>query len=72
VALNTLTRSLARDLAPRRIRVNSVCPGWVRTDMGGAGAPRRIEEGAASIVATAALTDGPTGKFFRDGREIPW
>jgi NAD(P)-dependent dehydrogenase (short-subunit alcohol dehydrogenase family) len=59
-------------LSPRSIRVNAVCPGWVRTDMGGSSAPRSVEEGAASIVATAALEDGPTGKFFRDGREIDW
>jgi carbonyl reductase 1 len=72
VSLNALARVLARDLAPRRIRVNAVCPGWVRTDMGGRGAPRALEEGAASIVWAAAAEDGPSGGFFRDGRAIDW
>jgi len=53
--------------------VNSVCPGWVRTDMGGQGATRSVEEGAHTIVWLAA--DAPqklTGKFLRDRKEIPW
>ncbi len=69
--LNALTRVYARDLAPRRIRVNAVCPGWVRTDMGGRSATRGVEEGAASIV-WGALFDATTGGFFRDGEAIPW
>lgn len=70
-ALNALTRILARELAPRRIRVNAVCPGWVRTDMGGRNAPRSVEEGAASVLFGVTLPeDGPTGKVFQDGREI--
>ena len=75
LALNAATRMLARDLAadPRAPRVNSVCPGWVRTDMGGAEAPRSLDEGAASILwATAIGPDGPTGGFFRDGKPAPW
>ena len=70
--LNALVRILARELAPRRIRVNAVCPGWVRTGMGGAHATRSVEEGAASIVWAAALEDGPTGGFFRDGKPLEW
>jgi NAD(P)-dependent dehydrogenase (short-subunit alcohol dehydrogenase family) len=71
--LNALTRVLARELAPRGVHVNAVCPGWVRTGMGGASAPRSVEEGAAGIVWAATLPpDGPTGGFFRDGRPIPW
>src|SRR3954468_15583192 len=49
-ALDALTRVLAVELAPRQIRVNATCPGWVRTDMGGRGAPRTVEEGAASVL----------------------
>ena len=59
--------------ALRGILVNSVCPGWVRTDMGGAGASRSVEEGAASVLWAARLgPDGPTGGFFRDGKPVPW
>jgi NAD(P)-dependent dehydrogenase (short-subunit alcohol dehydrogenase family) len=72
-ALNAITRVLADDLDGSGILVNSVCPGWVRTDMGGASAPRSVEEGAASVVWAALLPDdGPTGGFFRDGEPVPW
>lgn len=70
-ALNALTRLFARELP--HARVNSVCPGWVRTDMGGPGAPRSVEKGAASVLWACRLpADGPTGGAFRDGRQIPW
>jgi NAD(P)-dependent dehydrogenase (short-subunit alcohol dehydrogenase family) len=73
VSLNALTRMLADELRPARILVNSVCPGWVATDMGGPNAPRTVEEGAASAVWAATLSDdGPTSGFFRDGKPLPW
>lgn len=71
-ALNALTRMLAAELRGHRILVNSVCPGWVATDMGGPGG-RPVADGAASVVWAATLPDsGPTGGFFRDGRALPW
>ena len=73
IALNAFTRIAARELAGTGVRVNAVCPGWVRTDMGGAGATRSVEEGAASIVWAATLApEGPSGGFFRDGVAIEW
>jgi NAD(P)-dependent dehydrogenase (short-subunit alcohol dehydrogenase family) len=71
-ALNALTRTLAAELKASRILVNSVCPGWVATDMGGAGG-RPVSDGGASVVWAAMLPDdGPTGGFFRDGKPLPW
>jgi NAD(P)-dependent dehydrogenase (short-subunit alcohol dehydrogenase family) len=71
-ALNALTRVLAADLRGDGILVNAVCPGWVATDMGGAGG-RPVQDGAAGIVWAATLPDdGPTSGFFRDGRAIDW
>ena len=72
-ALNALTRILADELQGTGIKVNSVCPGWVRTDMGGPNATRAVEEGAETIVWLATLPDdGPSGGFFRDRQPIPW
>jgi NAD(P)-dependent dehydrogenase (short-subunit alcohol dehydrogenase family) len=71
-ALDMLTVKLAADLRGRGILVNATCPGWVATDMGGAGG-RPVAQGAASVVWAVDLPDdGPTGGFFRDGRRIPW
>ncbi|HYT16685.1 MAG TPA: SDR family NAD(P)-dependent oxidoreductase [Thermoplasmata archaeon] len=72
ISMNALTRILARELAPRGIRINSVCPGWVRTDMGGRGAPRSVQVGARSIVLGATGLGDATGGFFRDGKKIAW
>jgi NAD(P)-dependent dehydrogenase (short-subunit alcohol dehydrogenase family) len=70
-ALNALTRTLASD--EPGIKVNVMCPGWVRTDMGGPSATRSVEEGADTAVWLATLPDdGPTGGFFRDREPIPW
>jgi NAD(P)-dependent dehydrogenase (short-subunit alcohol dehydrogenase family) len=72
-ALNALTRVTAAELGPNTIKVNSMCPGWVRTDMGGPNATRTVEKGAETAVWLATLPDsGPTGGFFRDMQPIPW
>jgi NAD(P)-dependent dehydrogenase (short-subunit alcohol dehydrogenase family) len=73
LALNGLTLMLSRALEAERIAVNSMCPGWVRTDMGGPDADRSVEEGADTAVWLAdEAPHGLTGRFFRDRQEIPW
>jgi NAD(P)-dependent dehydrogenase (short-subunit alcohol dehydrogenase family) len=70
-ALNALTRVLSNE--EPGVLVNSMCPGWVRTDMGGPSATRSVEEGADTAVWLATLPDdGPTGGFFRNREPIPW
>jgi len=72
-ALNALTRITAAELGPAPIKVNAMCPGWVRTDMGGPNATRSVEQGAETAVWLATLPDtGPTGGYFRDKAPIPW
>jgi NAD(P)-dependent dehydrogenase (short-subunit alcohol dehydrogenase family) len=72
-ALNALTRMVASAVEGDNILVNSMCPGWVRTDMGGPGASRSVEQGAGTAVWLAMLPhEGPTGGFFRDKKPIPW
>ena len=69
--LVAMARIFASELAPRGILVNAISPGWVRTEMGGAGAPRSVEQGAASILWGVRLAPGgPTGGMFEDGRPI--
>lgn len=71
--LNGITVLLARELRGTNILVNSVCPGWVRTRMGGEQAPLTAAEAADTPVWLATLPDdGPTGGFFRERRPIPW
>ena len=70
--MNTLT-ILAAHEAPESVKVNAVCPGWVRTEMGGQSATRDVSSGASGIVWAATLPDeGPSGGFFRDGQPIEW
>ena len=72
-ALNALTCVLAAELKGSGILVNSMCPGWVRTDMGGLGATRTVQQGADTAVWLATLQDdGPNGGFFRDRKPIAW
>jgi NAD(P)-dependent dehydrogenase (short-subunit alcohol dehydrogenase family) len=72
-SLNALTVMLASELRGTNILVNAVCPGWVRTDMGGSNATRSVEEGAATPVWLATLPDGgPTGHNYYDKKQISW
>jgi len=71
--LNSLTRQMAHELVEKNVSVNAVCPGWVRTNMGGKTAPRSIEHGAETPVWLAdEASHELTGKFFRDKVEIKW
>ncbi|MEL7528089.1 MAG: SDR family NAD(P)-dependent oxidoreductase, partial [Pseudomonadota bacterium] len=71
-ALNALTVASARTLS-KSVKVNAMCPGWVRTRMGGAAASRSPEEGADTAIWLATLdADGPTGSSFRDRKRIDW
>ena len=71
--LNVLTRMLTAELGEENILVNSVCPGWVRTDMGTQSARVSVQEGADTPVWLATLPDdGPRGGFFRNREPIPW
>jgi carbonyl reductase 1 len=70
-ALNAMARLLAEELRPRGVLVNATDPGWCRTDMGGPGAPRSVEQGAASVLWGVRLAPGgPTGGVFEDGKAL--
>jgi NAD(P)-dependent dehydrogenase (short-subunit alcohol dehydrogenase family) len=72
-ALNSLTRLVFNDVQDTNIRCNAVCPGWVRTDMGGPDADRTTKKGAESILWLALMGhDSPNGGFLKDKKEIPW
>lgn len=73
VALNMLTKLFSSSVDGKKVKVNSICPGWVKTDMGGPNASRSIEEGISGMIWAATLPeDGPNGGFFRDGKPIEW
>ncbi|HEX5637889.1 MAG TPA: SDR family NAD(P)-dependent oxidoreductase, partial [Gammaproteobacteria bacterium] len=73
-ALNVATLQGHQELHDKyKIRVMALCPGWVKTDMGGPNATRELAEGISGIIwAVNTPANGPSGKFFRDGVEIPW
>lgn len=71
-ALNAVTRILADELSQTNITINSVSPGWVRTEMGGSEAPDSIEEGADTAVWLATSDNVATGKFFAKRQELGW
>ncbi len=72
-ALNALTVMFAAAIHGGDIKINAMCPGWVRTDMGGRNASRSPEQGAETILWLATLPkDGPTGGFYRDQKPLAW
>ena len=72
VAMNGLTAMMAADLADSNIKVNCMDPGWVKTDMGGTGANRSVAQGADTAIWLATEPNIPSGKFFRDRKELDW
>ena len=71
-SLNALTILMSNDLRTTNVKVNSVCPGWVKTDMGGENAPRTVAEGADTPVWLVDEKEIPNGKFIRNRNIIPW
>ena len=72
-SLNALTRILSAELKDTNILVNTMCPGWVKTDMGGPHATRTVDKGAETAIWLSLLpNDGPRGRFFRDKEELLW
>jgi NAD(P)-dependent dehydrogenase (short-subunit alcohol dehydrogenase family) len=72
-AINAFTVHLAAELRDTPIKVNSAHPGWVRTELGGAGANLDITEGGKTSVDLATLSeDGPTGAYIHLKERLPW
>lgn len=69
-AMNAFTKNFSQEWRAAGIKVNSVCPGWVKTDMGGSGADRELSEGVASILFATQTEE--SGGFFRDGKRLDW
>ncbi len=73
LVMNAMTRIMADEIKEINIKVNTMAPGWVRTDMGGPSAPRSLAQGVDTIIWLATLPDdGPTGGFFEDRKPISW
>lgn len=71
--LNMITVLLAKTLRAQQIKVNAMCPGWTRTDMGGPDAPRTPDQAAELAFRLATLPEhGPTGHFFDDAGRVAW
>lgn len=71
-ALNALTKILSKELSTLGIKINTICPGWVRTDMGGDNATLSINESTIQIFSLALNDKFPNGQFLRYGKKIPW
>ncbi|MCD4732328.1 MAG: SDR family oxidoreductase [Bacteroidales bacterium] len=71
-SLNALTIMFSNELNAKGIKVNAMCPGWVKTDMGGPDAPRDVSQGADTAVWLTTEKKISTGRFFRDRKEINW
>ena len=72
-ARNVLTVAFAEEFSDPKWKINSACPGWVKTEMGTQDAPREVKEGARIYVSLATLpADGPTGGYFNEAGPIPW
>ena len=72
VSLNALSVILSKEFLSKNIKVNTICPGWVKTDMGGDSATLTVEESTDKIIEFAFKRNFPNGKFLRHGIEIPW
>ncbi|MEM7184877.1 MAG: SDR family NAD(P)-dependent oxidoreductase, partial [Spirochaetota bacterium] len=70
--LNALSKVLSNELKANNISVNTICPGWVKTDMGGTNATRTVADTVSKIASFALSKDFPNGQFLRDGVVIPW